>query len=175
MLYIERFLFEMINTYRELGVLCRRLHIFQVCTTVKIEFSYFLKCELYNSQYEHDTDEGLYSPLSNFLSDLLKWCLLIWSLVLIYYIHLYIFCYQLILNKLLIVGSSAPFHLVFGVLRFRTNILHFMKAFRDLNLYYLFILTWIQPEYQNSTDHCFLRLDKRYYHLVKMTFVEIWT
>ena len=35
-----------------------------------------------------------------------------------------------ILKKLLIVvGSSAPSHLVFGILRFRTNIWHVMKAF----------------------------------------------
>ena len=33
------------------------------------------------------------------------------------------------LNKLLIVGSSVPFHLVFGILIFRTNIWHFIKAF----------------------------------------------
>ena len=35
-----------------------------------------------------------------------------------------------ILKKLLIVGSSAPPHLVFGILRFRTNIWHFITAFR---------------------------------------------
>ena len=27
-------------------------------------------------------------------------------------------------------GSSAPFHLVYGILRFRINIWHFIKAFR---------------------------------------------
>ena len=35
-----------------------------------------------------------------------------------------------VLKKLLTVGSSAPSHLVFGILRFRTNIWHFIKAFR---------------------------------------------
>ena len=35
-----------------------------------------------------------------------------------------------ILKKLFIVGSSAPSHLVFSILRFRTNIWHFIKAFR---------------------------------------------
>ena len=35
-----------------------------------------------------------------------------------------------ILKKLLIVGSSAPSNLVFGILRFRTNIWHFIKGFR---------------------------------------------
>ena len=35
-----------------------------------------------------------------------------------------------ILKELLIVGSSAPSHLVVGILRFRTNICHFIKAFR---------------------------------------------
>ena len=32
-----------------------------------------------------------------------------------------------ILKKLLIVGSSAPSHLVFGILRFRTNIWYFIN------------------------------------------------
>ena len=32
--------------------------------------------------------------------------------------------------KFLIVGSSAPSQLVFGILRFRINIWHFIKAFR---------------------------------------------
>ena len=39
-----------------------------------------------------------------------------------------IFCS--ILYKVLIVGSSAPFHLGFGILRFRINIWHFITAFR---------------------------------------------
>ena len=39
-------------------------------------------------------------------------------------------CLLSMLKKLLIVGSSAPSHLVFGILRFKTNIWHFIKAFR---------------------------------------------
>ena len=35
-----------------------------------------------------------------------------------------------IVMKFLIVGSSAPFHLVFGILIFKTNICHFIKVFR---------------------------------------------
>ena len=38
-------------------------------------------------------------------------------------------CMLSILKKLLIVGSSAPSHLVFGILRFRKNIWHFIKTF----------------------------------------------
>ena len=41
-----------------------------------------------------------------------------------------IFCAVLIDLEWLIVGSSEPSHLVFGILRFRTNIWHFIKAFR---------------------------------------------
>ena len=38
------------------------------------------------------------------------------------------FCYHFF-YKFLIVGSSAPPYLLFGILRFRTNIWHFIQAF----------------------------------------------
>ena len=49
--------------------------------------------------------------------------------------HIQIFLLS-ILQKLLIVGSSAPAsHLVFGILRFRTYIWHFIKAFWKILLH----------------------------------------
>ena len=52
-----------------------------------------------------------------------------------------------ILKKWFIVGSSAPSHVGFGIVRFRTNIWHFITALR---LILLPIVIRVQPRHNDN-------------------------